>query len=53
MDYVNEYADYYGESPADFETLSLETALMPAHEQGNRTPSGKANVTKLHIQKRV
>lgn len=47
VDYVNEYADYYGESPADFETLYTRETLVNALYESKVTELllEKANVT--------
>lgn len=47
MNYVNEYADYYGESPADFETLYTRETLVNALYESKVTELllEKANVT--------
>ena len=47
VDYVNEYADYYGESPADFETLYTRETLVNALYESKVTDLllKKANVT--------
>ena len=47
VNYVNEYADYYGESPADFETLYTRETLVNALYESKVTELllEKANVT--------
>ena len=47
VDYVNEYANYYGESPVDFETLYTRETLVNALYESKVTDLllKKANVT--------